>query len=467
MNRRDFLRGAMATVAYGVTDPRLGFAASLADNAAPSLALPTAAQKAWADMELGMFFHFDIPIYKTGWRWRSFANYPDPSLYNPARLDTDQWMEAAKAYGAKYVVFVAKHCSGFLQWQSDLYPYGVKQSAWRSGKGDLVKDFVDSARRFGLKPGLYASVSANSFLGVDTPGRVKAKGWLGEPSPEAQKRYAKVCEGMAEELWTRYGELGEIWFDGGALPPSEGGLDLLPILQRRQPDAILFQGPRNADNLIRWVGNERGIAPYPCWSTGNDVTQSDGVKESKSQRNTGTPDGRKWMPGECDVPLKKNGWFCTDNGAYWTMDYLIDMYDRSVGRNCNLLLNAAPQPDGLIADNEMKIYEEFGRRIKARHSNRLAATEGEGERIELSLPKDGGPVNQVVIMERIERGERVRDFTLEAQSGDGGWREIYKGSCIGHKHIVRFDKVETSRLRLSVAKSAATPLIRDFSAYCN
>ena len=173
------------------------------------------------------------------------------------------------------------------------------------------------------------------------------------------------------------------------------------------------------------------------------------------------------MPGECDVPLKKNGWFCTDNGAYWTMDYLIDMYDRSVGRNCNLLLNAAPQPDGLIADNEMKIYEEFGRRIKARHSNRLAATEGEGERIELSLPKDGGPVNQVVIMERIERGERVRDFTLEAQSGDGGWREIYKGSCIGHKHIVRFDKVETSRLRLSVAKSAATPLIRYVSAYCN
>ena len=96
MNRRDFLRGAMATVAYGVTDPRLGFAASLADNAAPSLALPTAAQKAWADMELGMFFHFDIPIYKTGWRWRSFANYPDPSLYNPARLDTDQWMEVRK-----------------------------------------------------------------------------------------------------------------------------------------------------------------------------------------------------------------------------------------------------------------------------------------------------------------------------------------------------------------------------------
>ena len=87
--------------------------------------------------------------------------------------------------------------------------------------------------------------------------------------------------------------------------------------------------------------------------------------------------------------------------------------------------------------------------------------------MELAIPKDKGPVNQVILMERIERGERVREFALEAQSGDGGWREIYKGSCIGHKHIVRFDKIAASRLRLSVSKSAATPLIRDFSAYCN
>ena len=461
------MRCAMAAGAYSMVRPVASFAASLADGSVSSLALPTAAHKAWADMELGMFFHFDIPVYRPGWRWRSFADHPDPSLYNPARLDTDQWMEAAKAYGAKYVVFVAKHCSGFLQWQSDLYPYGVKQSKWRGGKGDVVKDFVDSARRFGLKPGLYASVSANSFLGVDNPGRVKARGWLGEPSPEAQRRYAKICEGMAEELWTRYGELVEIWFDGGALPPDEGGPDLLPILERHQPDAILFQGPRNANNLIRWIGNERGVAPYPCWSTGNDVTQSDGVRESRSQLNTGTPDGRKWMPGECDVPLKKNGWFCTDSGAYWTMDELLNMYDCSVGRNCNLILNAAPQPDGLVADCEMRTYAEFGRRIKGRYANMLSKTEGVGGKIELAIPKDKGPVNQVVLMERIECGERVREFALEAQCGDGGWRELYKGSCIGHKHIIRFDRIEASRLRLTVAKSADTPLIRDFSAYCN
>jgi len=457
----------MATAgAYAAMPRGLAFAAETAGGLLP---VPSAAQQAWADMELGMFFHYDISIFKPWWNWRSWKGHPAPSLYNPAKLDTDQWMEAAKAMGAKYVVFVAKHCSGFLQWQSDLYPYGLKQAAWKDGKGDLVKDFVESARRCGLKPGLYASVSANSFLGVDNPGRVKANCWLGAPSPEVQKRYAKICEGMAEELYSRYGELFEIWFDGGALPPEKGGPDILPIIEKHQPNAILFQGPSQAKNNIRWVGNERGVAPYPCWATCRDVTQSDGTVEQTGEKFSGTPEGKRWMPGECDVPLGDGKWFCTSfpKRPYWTMDYLVNMYDRSVGRNCNLLLNAAPRQDGLIAENEMKIYAELGRRIKGRYANMLAKTEGEGDRVELQIPKDKGPVNQVVLMERIERGERIREFTLEAQSGDGAWREIYKGSCVGHKHIARFDKTEASALRLSVAKSAATPLVREFSAYCN
>ena len=97
-SRRDFMRCAMAAGAYSMVRPVAGFATPSADGSLSSLALPTAAHKAWADMELGMFFHFDIPIYRPGWRWRSFADHPDPSLYNPARLDTDQWMEAAKAW---------------------------------------------------------------------------------------------------------------------------------------------------------------------------------------------------------------------------------------------------------------------------------------------------------------------------------------------------------------------------------
>ena len=200
-SRREFIKSAAASGAYAALARHFALAQ---DGARGVLALPTSAQKAWADMELGMFFHFDIPVFKPNWNWRSFKDFPDPKLYNPAKLDTDQWMEAAKAYGAKYVVLVAKHCSGFLQWQSDLYPYGLKQASWRNGKGDLVKDFVESARRYGLLPGLYASVSGNGFLGVDNLGRVFVKGCrLGDPSPESKKRYAKICEWMTEELWSR------------------------------------------------------------------------------------------------------------------------------------------------------------------------------------------------------------------------------------------------------------------------
>ena len=461
-SRREFIKSAAASGAYAALSRHVAFAQ---DGAGGVLALPTAAQKAWADMELGMFFHFDIPVFKPNWNWRSFKEFPDPKLYNPAKLDTDQWMEAAKAYGAKYVVLVAKHGSGFLQWQSDLYPYGLKQSTWRDGKGDVVRDFVDSARKYGLKPGLYASTSNNSYLGVDE-GAVVAKGGLGEPSPETAARYARMCERMCEELWTRYGELAEIWFDGGILPPSQGGPDLLPIIRKHQPNAILFQGPRDAENLIRWIGNERGIAPYPCWSTGRDITQSDGVKETRSELNTGTPAGRKWMPGECDVPLIKDGWFCTDKGRYWTMDELMNMYDSSVGHNCNLLLNAAPQADGLIKEEEMKMYAEFGRRIQGRYANRLCSTEGEGALIEMTVPNDSGPVNQVVLMERIERGERVREFEVEAFVGDE-WRQVCNGYSIGHKYIARFADVNASRLRLTVTKYAGEPQLRDFSAYHN
>lgn len=464
--RRNFCRSALAAGVYAGFRPG-AFAeetggACAADAA--GLPLPTPVHLKWADMEQGMFFHYDIPIFGGG-------RAPDPNRYNPKKLDTDQWMEAAKSYGAKYVVLTAKHGAGFMQWQSDIYPYGLKQSKWRDGKGDLVRDFVTSARKYGMLPGLYVAMHYNWFLGVrggKPAGTVNAEGYYGI-GPEAQKKYVASCEAVLNELLTNYGELFEIWFDGGVLPPEQGGPRALEIIERLQPNAILFQGPKKAKNIIRWVGNERGVAPYPCWSTGRDVTQSDGIKEAKGEKYSGTPEGKKWMPGECDVPLGRGKWLCTDHvkDPYWTMDYLVDMYTRSVGRNCNLLLNAAPRQDGLVAEEEMKIYAEFGRRIKQRYSNMLAKTEGEGARVELAIPKDSGEVNQVVLMERIARGERVREFAIEAKEASGAWREIYKGSCIGHKHIARFDKIRTDALRLNVDKAAATPLIRDFSAYCN
>ena len=454
-SRREFLRGGAACGAMAACG------GCRAPWGAPMAGRPSPEQLLWQEQELGMFFHFDIPVFKPGWKWRTFADFPDPSLYNPTQLDTDQWMEAAKAMGAKYVVLVAKHCSGFLQWQSDLYAYGVKQSSWRGGKGDLVADFVASARRAGLKPGLYASVSANGWLNVDNPGLVN-RGKGGDD--EAQKRYAKICEGMARELWTRYGDLFEIWFDGGALPPEEGGPDLMPILLKYQPQAILFQGPKTAGNRIRWVGNERGVAPYPCWSSTNMITQEGGDRES---RFPGHPDGGLWAPGECDVPIRNHAWFWGENEGkwrYWTDEELLSKYYSSVGRNCNLLLNANPAPNGLIDERDMEQYRRFGRMIRERFAHPLAKTSGHGDAVVLEL---GGatPVNQVVLMEDVSRGHVVRDFAVEGELAEGGWKTLLKGSCVGHKYIGTFDRTVVKRLRFVARGSAGEPVLRDFSAY--
>jgi alpha-L-fucosidase len=417
---------------------------------------PSPEQLAWQDMEIGMFFHFDIVTYAPNWDFRTWRNIPPPEVYNPVELDTDQWMEAAKAIGAKYAVFVAKHCSGFLQWQSDLYPYGVKQSKWRNGKGDVVKDFVESCRKYGIKPGIYASVTANGFLEVDNPGIVnRGKGG----NQEIQKNYSRICEGMLTELWSRYGELTEIWFDGGAMPPENGGPDMIPILKKLQPNAIVFQGP--AAN-IRWIGNESGVAGYPCWATVPDL---DSQGDHKMLPN-GDPDGKMWMPGECDVPIRNHQWFwAPDNeNLIYSLDELMEMYYKSVGRNCNLLLNANPDPSGLVPEADFKRYVEFGKEIRRRIGSQRAEGKGESDLLELELG-ELMEIDHAVIMEDIKYGERVRKYVIEALTENKTWQKLCEGISIGHKRIERFGVVKTSRIRLRVTESSARPIIRSFALY--
>lgn len=427
-----------------------------ADTRKQKRALPSREQLDWQDMELGMFFHFDITVYQPGWDWRTFKDLPPADAYQPAKLDTDQWLAAAQAMGARYAVFVAKHCSGFLQWQSDLYPYGLKQTSWRAGRGDVVADFVASCRKHGIKPGLYASTGANAYLRCDA-------NRIAGGDAEAQARYARLCERMAAELWSRYGDLAEIWFDGGALPVGEGGPDLVPILLRHQPGAVVFQGPDGTPNLIRWVGNERGVAPYPCWSAAFGTTHDDGTIESQY---AGSPEGPMWVPGECDVPIRRDEWFWKrgEEDKVRSLDELMAIYEHSVGRNCNLLLNANIGPDGLVPEPDFSRYAEFGREIVRRYGHPLAETRGAGMALELALDP-AREVGAVAIMEDLAQGERIRAFVVEAQAADGGWRPLYAGTSVGHKHIARFPGVATGRVRLRVTESAGEPRIRRLAAF--
>jgi alpha-L-fucosidase len=415
---------------------------------------PTPEQATWQDRELGLFYHFDISVFTDSREgdWRQ-QGHLDPSLYNPPRLNTDQWLEAAKAMGAGYTVFVAKHCTGFIAWQSNAYPYGVRQSKWRNGKGDVVADYVASCRKYGIQPGVYCSMPANAYC--DVFGNCTVQGITG-PSDPRQIEYRRRAERLVTELWGNYGPWAYIWFDGGTLPPDQGGPDLVPILKRLQPHAVTFQGPPdNPAGNTRWTGNERGLTGDPSWSTVAATNDS----------GAGNPRGKVWQPGECDAPLRNHAWFWHRNqeSKIRSVAELVEMYYGSVGRGCNLILNGNIDRDGLVPEPDLKRFQEFGDEIRRRFGKSLAETSGHGNILELPLA-DPTVIDNAMIMEQIAAGQRVRQYVLEGLLGDR-WTELAHGQSIGHKRIERFRPVAVTKVRFRVTEAVAEPWIRKLAVY--
>ncbi len=426
-----------------------------------NLALPTTTQLNWANAEIGVLIHFDMPVFKPDYNWRR-DTAPSATIFNPTELNTDQWLKAAKAAGAKYAILVAKHCSGFSLWPTNAHEYSIKNSPWKSGKGDIVKDFINSCKKYNIKPGIYASTSANGFLQVDNPGKVLSG------DKEEQKRYNEIVKQQLTELWSNYGELFEIWFDGGVLPVDQGGFDVLSLLQQYQPNAIAFQGPFGFSNNIRWVGNEEGVAPYPCWATADSTTSASGVIEIKGLH--GNPNGKFWCPGEADFPLRWNssfqgGWFWKKNEdqKIFTVDQLIEKYEKSVGRNTNMLIGIVIDDRGLVPKADMQKLEEFGKVRQKLFSNKLGETKGRGSEFVIDFKKEQ-KVNYVIISEEIKYGERIRKYKLEGLK-NSKWINISEGESIGNERIERFRTNTYSKLKLTITKSADTPEIRTFECY--
>jgi len=425
--------------------------------------LPTKAHLDWADSEIGVLIHFDMPVFEPGYNFRKDWNYhPDLSIFNPKELDTDQWIRAAKAAGATYAVLVAKHCSGFSLWPTKAHPYSVKNTPWRYGQGDIVKDFVASCKKYGLKPGIYASTTANGYLKVDNPGKVVSG------DSDEQRKYNEIVKMQLTELWSEYGDLMEVWFDGGVLPPEKGGFDVLALLRKYQPEAIVFQGPFGYENNIRWVGNEEGVAPYPCWSRADSTTSASGVIEIKGLN--GNPKGLFWCPGESDFPLRLNSSF--QGGWFWhkdqddqmrTIEELLDKYCKSVGRNTNMLLGIVIDDRGLVPEADVRRMKEFGEMIKKNFSKLLGKTKGSGKELIVRF-KSPKPVASVVIMEDISKGERILEYKLNGMT-NGNWQLLGQGSCIGHKRIEIVREGKFSAIKLEITKSEGTPLIRSLACY--
>ena len=457
LSRRDFL-GAAACALAG---PAAFDARASVD--APS-ARPLPQQVRWQDCELGVVFHFDMPVYaEEGWKWEpAYRQVHDPALYNPRKLDTDQWLEAAKAAGAGYAIFTATHMGGFLQWQSDLYPYGLKQSPWRNGKADIVKDFVASCHKYGIQPGIYLSTRFNAYWTV-----AKTQVNYGEGgNAEKQAKYVRVCERMVEEICSRYGPLLEIWFDGGVLAPEDGGPDVLPIVDKHQPDIVFYHSMQRAHH--RWAGNEDGVTGYPCWAAMPGTRSNDHNSREIIQKLLphGDPDGDVWMPPMCDAPMRDHEWFWRPNeeSKLYAAEELAHMYYNSVGRNGNLILGATPDRDGLIPDADVDRLVQMGKIIRKELGSPFARSSGTGGEIILDLPAPR-KISRAVMMEDIVQGERVRKYKVEGLVPGNVWKTLCEGESIGHKRIQTFDAVEAGKVRLIVDRAAGMADIKEFSAY--
>ena len=466
----------------------IGSTALAVDPPAPSGPVPSARQLSWHEMEFYGFVHFSINTF-TDKEW----GYGDesPALFNPTDFSAEQIVRAAADGGMKGLIITAKHHDGFCLWPSKFTEHSVKNSPWKGGQGDIVKEVADACRKHGLKFGIYLSP------------------WDRNHKDYGRAEYITYYRNQLRELLTNYGPVFEVWFDGANGGDGYyGGArekrnidrttyydwpNTWQIVRELQPGACLFSdgGPE-----IRWVGNERGQAGETCWATLNRNDFAPGQADTK-RLNHGDRPGTDWVPAECDVSIRP-GWFYheKEDTKVKTPEQLVNLYFASVGRGASFLLNLPPDRRGRIPDTDAKSLAEFRRRIEtmfakdlARNAKVTASSTRSGarqfapgkvtdDRRETYWATDdtvttgelifdlGKPVtfNIVRLREFLPLGQRVDEFALD-QWQDDKWVEFHAGTSIGSCRLVRGKPITTGKLRLRITKAAACPAISEVGLF--
>jgi alpha-L-fucosidase len=423
----------------------------LAQNAAD--VKPSAQQVEWQDLEMGAIIHFGPNTFLDR-EWGDGT--ADPRIFNPSQFNPEQWMEALRSAGMKYVIFVAKHHDGFCLWPTGQTDYSVKSSPWEDGQGDVVRRVEQAARKYGLKFAVYLSPWDRH-----------------EPRYNNSAEYDKYYAAELDELVQGYGELEEFWLDGAG---SEGHVYNFPRiieeLRTYQPNTLVFADVGLFEfGDIRWVGNEDGVIPYENWN----VIDRHGFL--------------RWRPVEADTPLRKSHWFWhpNDESSLKSVSDLLSIYDHTVGRGGQLVLGVAPDRRGLLPESDVQRLKEFGVAIHQRYSNNLAAKYGRATQeqkpafddnpstfwsaplgshhavLEVNFEK---PISFdcALAMEWLNAGQHVQQYAVEVYKG-GKWIEVGAGRAIGHKRIDRFAPVTASRVRLNILSSSAETHIREFQLF--
>ena len=457
--------------------------------------LPLPKQVEWQKMETYAFVHYGLNTF-TDKEW-GYGD-ADPKMFNPSRMDVEQWVRTFKQAGMKGVIIVAKHHDGFAMWPSPLTDYNITRSSYdgpknKDGKVDVLAELRKACDKYGLKMGIYLSP------------------WDRNHAEYGRQAYVDYYHQQLTDLVTNYGPLFEVWLDGANGGDGYYGgaretrkIDrrnyydypkIHSIILERQPQAIIFSdgGPG-----CRWVGNERGEAGTTNWAflRKNDVYP--GYDKSK-ELGSGHIDGDTWVAAECDVSIRP-GWFYhpKEDSKVKTPEQLADLYYKSVGRNATFLLNFPVDREGRVnaidSANAVRFRQIIDEELKTDllRKAKVTASSERGKRFSAGKLNDGKwntywatpdgieissvtftfskptRVNRLLLQEYIPLGQRVKSFAAEVLV-DGEWTQIDPGEAfgtIGYKRILRFPTVETTAIRINFLESRGPICINNIEAYC-
>ena len=402
---------------------------------------PSQKQLNWYAMESYAFIHFGMNTF-TDKEWGDGTE--NPTIFNPEKLDCNQWVDAIKSAGMKGMVLTAKHHDGFCLWPSKYTEHSVKNSPC---KRDVVKEAAEACRRGGIKFGFYLSPwDRNSrYYG----------------SPEYNDYF---CNQLTE-LLTEYGDIFYVWFDNACGEGTNGKKQVydfsryFELIHRYQPEALIFNdfGPD-----VRWCGNEAGCARHAEWAVmpselcyysqvqtapgpmaaqGNLDFLYNTEKELGTLSNILYSKGLTFTPAEINMSIRP-GWFWHREEKPHSLERLFQTYLISVGANSCLHLNLPPTREGLIDERDVQRLKELGALLEKEFGKEIPVSVEKAECAPLTQPlynivleKPMKGIKYVVLQEDIAQGQRVESFRITADFTSGAQYPIYQGTCIGNKKI--------------------------------
>ena len=436
--------------------------------------LPTRQQLSWQDMEFYLFVHFG-PNTFTDKEW-GLGDEPE-DVFNPTDLDCRQWCRIAKASGAKGIIITAKHHDGFCLWPSNYSTHTVRESKWKNGRGDVLKELSQACKEFGLKFGVYISPWDRNHPKYGTPA------------------YNDVFINMMKEIFQNYGPIWELWWDGANGEGPNGKKQIYDwrrfenTVRSISPRTIIFSdiGPD-----ARWCGNENGIAGKTNWNYLDTAGFTRGIGAPPNDTlNQGNVNGKNWIPAECDVSIRP-GWFWheNENSKVKTPEQLFALYLKSVGRGANLLLNVPPNRNGLISPEDSASLIEFKKLKDENFSNNLLKearayyefSENELNHKDIKVRNFGSgayganipkfiveffqptTINCIILREAIHLGQTVRHFKIELMHFNNKVGEI-EGTTIGRKRILTFPSQQVTSFHVYLDDKRGNDNVSGVAAY--